>query len=391
MRDFILCHVKLVTGKDGDIATEVGENVDIATEEGKVVDIVVEEGKVAAIVGADTWRADGLPQIDCAGQYVSSGWIDMHAHAFAELSPYGDDINEIGVKQGVTTIVDAGSCGSDRIGELAARANKANTNVLAFLNVSRIGLARTDELSNMAWLDAGQAARCVRDHADFIVGLKARMSRSVVGDNGLEPLRTARTMSQATKLPLMVHIGSAPPPIEEILSHLHKGDMVTHYLHGKRNGLWDHEGKPIPAFADALRRGVHLDIGHGSASFSFRAAEAARRNHIAPDTISTDIYRANRLNGPVHSLAHVLTKFLFLGYRLDEVIAAVTSRAARWLGRPELGRIQVGDTANLTLFRMLHEPCTLVDSEGNRRAADYQIKTTGAVANGNFHAGEIRA
>ena len=45
--------------------------------------------------------------LDCSGTYVSSGWIDLHVHAFPEFDPYGDEVDEIGVKQGVTTIVDA--------------------------------------------------------------------------------------------------------------------------------------------------------------------------------------------------------------------------------------------------------------------------------------------
>ena len=101
---------------------------------------------------------------------------------------------------------------------------------------------------------------------------------------------------------------------------------------------------------DAIERGVHLDVGHGTASFSFQVAEAAKQQGIGFHTISTDIYRGNRLNGPVYSMASVLTKFLYLGYSLEEIIAAVTTKAAAWLGKPELGRIQVGDRANLTLF-----------------------------------------
>lgn len=115
---------------------------------------------------------------------------------------------------------------------------------------------------------------------------------------------------------------------------------------------------------DAVNRGVHLDVGHGNASFSFKVAEAAKRHGIAFHTISTDIYRKNRIHGPVYSMAHVLSKFLYLGYPLEEVIDAVTKNAAEWLKKPELGRIQEGDIANLTLFTVKDEKVTLIDSEG---------------------------
>lgn len=358
---------------------------------GDIVDIVVEGGAIASIAQAGEGAGERI--VDCNGLYASSGWIDLHVHAFPALDPYGDEIDEIGVKTGVTTIVDAGSCGADRIGELADSRRHARTNLLAFLNVSRIGLTRIDELSRMEWIDATRAIEAAGRHPSFIVGLKARMSRSVVGDNGIEPLRVALAIGNATGLPLMMHIGSGPPDITDIVPMLRRGDVITHYLNGKANNLFDEDWRPLPALTDAVRRGVRLDVGHGTASFSFKAAEAAKRHGIAPNTISTDIYRGNRLNGPVYSLSSVLTKFLSLGYSLEEVISAVTDRAADWLRRPELGRIRAGEAANLTLFSFeeADSPIRLVDSEGDERFAHRFIQARGVVTNGEYITCEVRA
>ncbi|OXM87092.1 amidohydrolase/deacetylase family metallohydrolase [Paenibacillus rigui] len=349
---------------------------------GEALDLVIHEGKIAEVTPPGSGRGPRI--LDGFGAYVSSGWIDLHVHALPQLDPYGDEIDEIGVKQGVTTIVDAGSCGADRIGELAASRAGAKTNVFAFLNISHIGLQRIDELSNLDWIDSEKVKHSIHKYKDVIVGLKARISKSVVRDSGIEPLHRARSLSEETGLPLMVHIGSGPPSIEEVIPLLKKGDVLTHYLNGKANHLFDAGMAPLPVLTDAIARGVHLDVGHGTASFSFKVAEAAKRHGIRFDTISTDIYRGNRINGPVYSMAHILTKFLYLGYSLEEVIAAVTTRAASWLGKPELGRIQAGDTANLTLFRLCVEPTVLVDSEGDRRMAEVRIETKGAVVNGEF-------
>ncbi|WP_129728430.1 amidohydrolase/deacetylase family metallohydrolase [Ectobacillus funiculus] len=346
------------------------------------IDIVVEDGKIAEVTKAGSGRGQQI--IDYSDVYVSSGWIDLHVHAFPEFDPYGDEIDEIGVKQGVTTIVDAGSCGADRIADLAASREQAKTNLFAFLNISRIGLKRIDELSNMDWIDKDKVLQAVNKHRDLIVGLKARISKSVVRDSGVEPLRVARELSHETSLPLMVHIGSGPPNIEEVIPLLEKRDVITHYLNGKENNLFDDEGKPLQVLIDAIERGVHLDVGHGNASFSFKVAEAAKRHHIDLNTISTDIYRKNRLNGPVYSMSNVLSKFLYLGYSLEDVIAAVTTNAASWLEKPELGRIQIGDTANLTLFTVQNDPITLIDSEGDKRVAERRIEAKGVVVNGTF-------
>lgn len=356
---------------------------------GEIIDIVIQDGRIAEIT--DAGKGSGQPLKDVAGAYVSSGWIDMHVHAFPEFDPYGDEIDEIGVKQGVTTIVDAGSCGAERIADLAASSEQAKTKVLAFLNISRIGLLRIDELSRPEWIDKEQVKEALRRFSDFIVGLKARISRSVVGERGVEPLRIARELSGETGLPLMVHIGSGPPDIREVIPLLQRKDIITHYLNGKKNNLFEADGRPLQILNDAIARGVHLDVGHGTASFSFRVAEAAKRHGIGLHTISTDIYRGNRLNGPVYSMANVLTKFLSLGYTLEETIAAVTSHAAEWLGRPELGRIQAGDVANLTLFTVENERVELIDSEGERRVANHLIKAKGVVAGGEYMECEVRA
>lgn len=363
----------------------IWRNVKLA-DSSLAVDIVIgADGRLAELAAAGT--ASGGRRIDCTGLYASSGWIDLHVHAFPELEPYGDAIDEIGVRQGVTTIVDAGSCGADRIDDLAASRKQADTRVLALLNVSRLGLSRVDELSDLSWVNEEKALQAIARHPGFIVGLKARMSGSVVGGNGLEPLRMARSLSEESGLPLMVHIGSRPPGVEEILPLLRKRDVVTHYLNGKPdNRLFDQSGRPLPALQAARERGVWLDVGHGTASFSFEVAEAARGADIPFDTISTDIYRSNRLGGPVHSLSHVLTKFLLLGYELQEIIAAVTSRPAEWLGRPELGRIQVGEPANLTLFEVADRPSELLDSEGEARTARQMIEARGVYTNGQYFA-----
>ncbi len=349
---------------------------------GEKADIVIKDGKIAEITKQGCGKGQKI--IDASGLYVSSGWIDLHVHAFPDFDPYGDQADEIGVKQGVTTIVDAGSCGADRFNELAALKKTAKTNLFAFLNISRIGLERVDELSNLAWIDQQKVIETAKVYKEMIVGLKARISKSVVRDSGIEPLKKARELSAKTSLPLMVHIGSGPPDIKEIIPMLEKKDVITHYLNGKANNLFTADGEPLDVLIEAIERGVHLDVGHGTASFSFKTAEAAKQHGIGLNTISTDIYRRNRLEGPVFSMANVLSKFLYLGYSLDEVIAAVTENAADWLEKPELGRIKIGDKANLTLFSIKNEPCVLTDSEGDKRIGETIIEPSGVVVNGEY-------
>ncbi|MFJ7977356.1 amidohydrolase/deacetylase family metallohydrolase [Peribacillus sp. NPDC096379] len=355
----------------------------VKTVKGTAVDILLKNKKIVDIVPSGTGIGENI--IDYQHKvFISSGWIDMHVHAFPEFYPYGDVIDEVGYKTGVTTIIDAGSTGADRLPDLVDSCINAKTNVFAFLNISQIGLQRIDELANLNWLNEEKLKKTIVEYKDFIIGLKARISNSVVGSNGIEPLKIARRFSSDTGLPLMVHIGSGPPGMNEILDLLEKKDIITHYLNGKANNLFDQAGQPLPKLLQAIERGVHLDVGHGTASFSFKTAEIAKQGNIPFDTISTDIYRNNRLNGPVYNMANVLTKFLYLGYSLTEVIDAVTIHAAEWLNKPELGRISVGDIANLTIFSVEDEAISLIDSEGAVREAKQKIDVKGVVINGEF-------
>lgn len=364
---------------------EMGERMvleNIQFVSGQTVDITITEGVISAITAPFTGTGK---KIDCTGMFVSSGWIDLHVHAFSRLSPYGDELDQIGIKQGVTTVVDAGSCGAEQIGELFEHAETAKTNLLAFLNVSKVGLKRLNELSNLSWINREEILDTLAQYNGQIVGLKARISKSVVNSNGIKPLVLSRMLADDCSLPLMVHIGSSPPNIVHILPYLRKGDILTHYLNGKNNRPFHEDGTPIQELVDAIERGVMLDVGHGSSSFSFKVAEQARRHGIHFHTISTDIYRKNRLEGPVYSLATVLSKFLSIGYSLESVIAGVTTNAANWLDRPELGRIKVGDRANLTLFTVEQGSFLLIDSESVERKANQMINPKGVFVDGEWN------
>ena len=96
-------------------------------------------------------------------------------------------------------MIDAGSTGADDVDDFYQLTRKAATEVYALLNISRVGLIAQNELANMANIDAAAVKQAVQRHPDFIVGLKARMSSSVVGENGITPLARAKAM-----VPLLV-------------------------------------------------------------------------------------------------------------------------------------------------------------------------------------------
>ncbi|MDM2931494.1 amidohydrolase/deacetylase family metallohydrolase [Citrobacter sp. Cm046] len=346
-----------------------------------VSDIALKDGKIAALGDVDSPAAK---TIDLRGEcYVSAGWIDSHVHCYPKSPIYHDQPDSVGIATGVTTVVDAGSTGADDIDDFYTLTREAITDVYALLNISRVGLIAQNELANMTNIDADAVRQAVNRYPDFIVGLKARMSSSVVGENGITPLEHAKVMqAENGDLPLMVHIGNNPPDLDEIAERLAAGDIITHCYNGKPNRILTPEGELRTSVSQALARGVRLDVGHGTASLSFAVAKRAISLGILPHTISSDIYCRNRISGPVYSLANVMSKFLAIGMSLPQVIDCVTANAADGLRLKNKGRLQVGQDADLTLFMLKRQPAVLVDAEKDSLQADQLLVPLAAIRAG---------
>ncbi|MFQ2651447.1 amidohydrolase/deacetylase family metallohydrolase [Aeromonas caviae] len=352
---------------------------------GQLVDVAIKHGKIAAL-GSLPESTEAKQTLTLGGQvHVSAGWIDGHTHCYPASPLYHDEPDKVGVASGVTTVIDAGSTGADDVDDFQRIAATCKTRVHALLNISRIGLLRQNELADPADIDPAVAQAAIRRHPGFIVGIKARMSGSVVGESGLQPLRMAKQIQQANgNLPLMVHVGNTPPDLDEIVALLGDGDLLTHCFNGKPNRILTPAGELRQAVREAMRRGLLLDIGHGGASFSFEVAELAIAQGILPHTISSDIYCKNRIKGPVYSLAHVMSKFFAIGMTLEQVLACVTHQAADALRLPGKGRLEVGADADITLFEVSCGPTLFTDTEAGTRNGDRQLLPLAALVGGEL-------
>lgn len=351
--------------------------------DGGLTDIAVHNGKIAAL-GEVSGQA--TREYDLAGRfYLSAGWIDSHVHCYPNSPIYHDEADCIGVATGVTTVVDAGSTGADDVDEFCRLTRSARTQVYALLNIARTGIVTQNELADMTQIDRVGVREAVQRLPGFILGIKARISSSVVGKNGVQPLIRAKAIQQENGgLPLMVHIGNNPPDLDEIADLLDSGDIITHCYNGKPNRILTPAGQLRASVNRALERGVRLDVGHGTASFSFDVARVAIAQGILPQTISSDIYCRNRLNGPVHSLAHVMAKFFSVGMTLPQIIDCVTANAADGLRLLQKGRLEVGYDADLTVFDVQDASCVFTDSEGQSATGEKQLVPLAAVVAGRW-------
>ncbi|EOH93998.1 dihydroorotase [Enterococcus haemoperoxidus ATCC BAA-382] len=356
------------------------------TIEGRPIEIAINAGKIAKV--ADKIEADSKKVVELsADTYVSAGWIDDHVHCFEKMTLYYDFPDEIGVKKGVTTVIDAGTTGAENIHEFYDLAKKAKTNVYALVNISKWGIVEQDELADLSKVKEELVHKVLTELPDFVVGIKARMSKTVIGDNGITPLEMAKKIQKANNdLPLMVHIGSAPPELDEILAHMSKGDVLTHCFNGKPNGILDQSTDKIKEFAwEAYDKGIVFDIGHGTDSFNFHVAETALSEGMKATSISTDIYIRNREKGPVHDLATTMEKLRVVGYDWSEIIEKVTIAPAENFRFESKGQLKEGYDADITIFTIEAGQKTLTDSNGFTREAKELIKPVKTIIGGTVY------
>ena len=346
-----------------DLAIRGGRVIDPATGLDREGTVLVSDKRILAIEAPDS-TVEAERVIDARGLLVLPGLIDLHAHCFVGETRLGLPPDRIGVQQGVTTVVDAGSSGVDNLLRFRESVGGARTRVLAYINLARDGLARhRGELADPRMLAPDETVEALGAHGDFLVGVKARASASVVGDQGIGPVRLAKETARRAGVPLMVHIGNAPPRLEEVLELLEAGDIVSHAFHGKKGGIY-RDGTLLPEARAALERGVLFDVAHGQASFSYETCRRFLADGLMPHIISSDLWRGNE-TGPVISLLHCMSKLLHLGMPLREVVAATTWRPAVALRRQhEIGSLAPGRIADISIIRQVRGEFPLQDSEG---------------------------
>lgn len=351
-------------------------------------DLAVLDGRIAAIRD-EIAEEDAATVIDADGSLVCPGLIDLHVHVWDGVAHLGIPADPNCVGKGVTTAFDAGSAGADIYpGFQKYVIDVCATRIKAFLHVSSQGQLsqRIGELTDLRYADVGRAIQTCEAYRDSIVGIKIRMSRGIVGENGPEGLKRALEVCEATGLPLMIHPNDSPIDFERMMNELRAGDIVTHCYHRSDTGILDGDGKLRPAATAALDKGIHFDVGHGAGSFSFDVAEAALSQGFAPGTISSDLHKYN-VDGPVYSLVETVSKFVHLGLTLETALDKVTTTPARTMGMlGEIGALREGAVADLTLLREVEGEFTFTDALKETRTGGMRIEHVSTIRGGRVYA-----
>ena len=126
-----------------------------------------------------------------------------------------------------------------------------------------------------------------------------------------------------------------------------------------------------------------FDVGHGGGSFDFTVAEVAIPGGCGPDTISSDIHVFSGNSPGMPYLPNVMSKFIPLGYTVEQVVAMATTAPAKIINRaPKIGTLQIGAPGDVAIMELVEAQTSFVDTRNNKREGKLLLKPVQTVING---------
>ena len=355
-----------------------------------VNDIAVADGKIARLA-ASIPAEEASRVVDVSGKIVTPGLIDIHTHIYHGVNANGVEADVGGVRAGVTTMVDAGSAGCDTFGGFPQHIIPNNhTEIICFLHICRTGLATSPDIFSPASIDLDKTVQVVSENRTLISGIKARMVSPALEIMGMEMPRLAKRAAKEAGVRLMVHIGDTEKRydadiIRQLLPILEEGDIVTHMFTANPGGILGSDGKLVPEAREAEDRGVWFDTAHGRMNFSFDVGEKILDQGMNPHCISTDLTLPGRV-GTVHSMTEMMSRFLAMGFTLDQVVTMSTLNPAKSVGIDDrLGSLAVGKQADVSVLDVKDGDWVVYDVVGGSRKIDKAVVPVLTVKKGEVY------
>jgi len=362
------------------------ENYDLIIKGGRVIDpsrkldairdVAIAGTRIARVEANIT--ATATETIDARGKLVVPGLIDIHTHAARTAEGPG-----LCLADGVTGWIDAGSQGADHIGDTVAVAKSAPQRGRVLINIGRAGILPEGDTMDIARADVSAAKDAIAKNRDFIVGVKARLSRDVAGENDFEVLNRAKEVATGFGLPVMIHMGQTVSELPKLIRLLKRGDVVTHMFAPPPNSIIDDRGKILPAVLAARRRGVWFDVGNGqNGHLRWDIVERIMQAGFWPDTFSTD-WNVNSPTTGVIDFPNCMSKFLGFGMSVDQVVARATVNASRTFDVfRDRGTLKVGAPADVAVLELREGTFEFLDNYQNKRTGRQRLFPSATVLGG---------
>ncbi len=357
-----------------DLILKGGTVIDPSTQRNGVMDIAIKDGKFASI-GTDI-TDDTAKVIDVKGRIVTPGIIDVHVHVLEGVNATGVSPDVAGVYAGVTTLVDAGSAGCANIGAFPTLIMPhCHTEIIPLMHICQTGLTTMPDIIAEESINLDNTLRALEQYKDIVPGIKARMVSPALEVFGMEMPRLAKRAAKEGGVKLMVHIGDTEKlypaeVIRELLPIMEEGDIVTHLFTANPGGVLDINGHLVPEAREARDRGVWFDTAHGRMNFSFDVGQRVMDQDLLPHCISTDLTVPGRVN-TVHSMVEMMTRFLALGFTLEQVVTMCTSNPAKAIAQDHrLGSFVEGRQADVSVLDLRDGDWVVKDVVGGSLPAE---------------------
>jgi dihydroorotase len=218
-------------------------------------------------------------------------------------------------------------------------------------------------------------------HPGLIVGVKSAHYSGPEWD----PYERSVEVGKIANIPVMVDFGSGRDrPISYLFTkYFRPGDIYTHCYAGGGRGEVTPEGRINPAIFEAKKKGIIFDIGHGGGSFVFRTAVQAFKEGYYPDSISSDLHIGS-MNAGMKDMANLMSKFLALGMKLEDVILRSTWNPAKEIKHEEIGHLSVGALADVAVFRLEKGNFGFLDQAGARLKGNQKLAAEMTIRDGKI-------
>ncbi len=371
-----------------DLLIKGGRVIDPAQNIDDKRDVAISGDKISA-VARDIPSLESQQIIDASDKIVTPGLIDMHCHVYHGGTKGGVNPDAAGVRQGVTTLVDAGSAGEATFGGLPKYViPSARTTVFCFLHLGSQGLTVVPELRDREEINLEATAETIEANLDLIKGIKLRLVGNVVTSDGVEVVKMAKQTAKKFGLPVMVHIGDvkkqiSPTLTQEFLPLMEPGDILSHVYTAKMGSILRPDDTVMPELREAMERGVILDVAE-ACNFSSEVARKALAQDIFPTTLSTDVGLPS-ITGPVYGLTVTMSRFLALGLDMKQLVEKTTINPARALRIDNSkGNLKPGMDADVSILELRSGTWELVDAEQQVTETDTLLAPSITVKSGQL-------